>query len=100
MARLTPREIEVLRAYCLYETHARTAQELRIGVQTVKNHLVNVYRKLGVHKAHTAVYRVGLSPKTNLVLTPYFDIIPAPPLAEDEENYAHSSANGRWKSDD
>lgn len=58
---LTQAEIDRLRAYCEYETLQATADHLDIGVQTLKNHLAKIYAKLGVHKAHSAIYKLGLS---------------------------------------
>jgi DNA-binding NarL/FixJ family response regulator len=45
---LTVRELEVLRLVCEGRTNGRVAEELSVSEQTVKFHLCNVYRKLGV----------------------------------------------------
>jgi DNA-binding NarL/FixJ family response regulator len=46
--RLTPRELEVLRAVSEGHPNARIARQLWVTEQTVKFHISNVYRKLGV----------------------------------------------------
>ena len=46
--RLTSREAEVAQRYARGETHAAIASCLRISPSTVRNHLANCYRKLGV----------------------------------------------------
>lgn len=53
---LTEAETRVLRTYCEEETHAAAAVKLGISTQTVKNHLGNVYKKIGRRKAHSALY--------------------------------------------
>jgi len=45
---LTPRELEILRFVAEGTSNARIAQSLWVTEQTVKFHLSNVYRKLGV----------------------------------------------------
>jgi DNA-binding NarL/FixJ family response regulator len=45
---LTPRELEVLRAAAEGHTNARIGRQLWVTEQTVKFHLSNIYRKLGV----------------------------------------------------
>ena len=45
---LTSRELEVLRLVAEGRTNGRVAQALSVSEQTVKFHLCNVYRKLGV----------------------------------------------------
>jgi DNA-binding NarL/FixJ family response regulator len=45
---LTARELEILRAVAEGQTNARIARQLWVTEQTVKFHLSNVYRKLGV----------------------------------------------------
>jgi DNA-binding CsgD family transcriptional regulator len=56
---LTPAEKRVLRAYIEEETHASAAQKLQVSTQTLKNHLGSIYKKLGVRKAHSAIYRLA-----------------------------------------
>ncbi len=58
---LTPRELEVLQLLASGTTNAEIARRLWVSQQTVKFHLSNVYRKLGVgnrtqatHYAHVA----------------------------------------------
>jgi DNA-binding NarL/FixJ family response regulator len=57
---LTPREVEILRLVAAGASNGRIARELWVTEQTVKFHLSNTYRKLGVanrtqasHYAHT-----------------------------------------------
>jgi DNA-binding NarL/FixJ family response regulator len=45
---LTPRELEILRAVAEGQTNARIGRQLWVTEQTVKFHLSNIYRKLGV----------------------------------------------------
>jgi DNA-binding NarL/FixJ family response regulator len=45
---LTPRELEILRAVAEGHTNARIGRQLWVTEQTVKFHLSNIYRKLGV----------------------------------------------------
>jgi DNA-binding NarL/FixJ family response regulator len=47
-ATLTPRELEILRLVAGGASNARIARQLWVTEQTVKFHLSNVYRKLGV----------------------------------------------------
>jgi DNA-binding NarL/FixJ family response regulator len=46
--RLTARELEVLRLVAEGRTNGRVAEALSVSEQTVKFHLCNIYRKLGV----------------------------------------------------
>jgi DNA-binding NarL/FixJ family response regulator len=59
-ARLTARELEILRLMAAGATNSSVASQLWVTEQTVKFHLSNIYRKLGVanrteasHYAHT-----------------------------------------------
>lgn len=52
---LTRRELEVLRAICRGLSNKAAAAELVVTEQTVKYHLTNVYRKLGVSNRTEAV---------------------------------------------
>ena len=45
---LTPREAEVLELLQDGSTNAETAHELSIGIETVRTHARNIYRKLGI----------------------------------------------------
>jgi NarL family two-component system response regulator LiaR len=45
---LTPREAEVLQLLQHNRTNAQVAHELSIGIETVRTHARNIYRKLGV----------------------------------------------------
>ena len=57
---LTEAEMRALRAYVAEETIERAALALGLSRQTLKNHLGTVYKKLGVRKAHSAIYRLAL----------------------------------------
>jgi DNA-binding NarL/FixJ family response regulator len=46
---LTPREADVLEHLQLGRSNAEIAMMLHVGVETVKTHARNIYRKLGVH---------------------------------------------------
>jgi DNA-binding CsgD family transcriptional regulator len=60
-ARLTPREAEVLRLIARGCTYARVADQLGISEHTVRTHVKNTYRKLGVRSGAAAVMRaIGL----------------------------------------
>ena len=56
-ARLTPREIDILRLISRGYTYARAAERLRLSAHTVASHIKKIYRKLGVHSAGAAVMR-------------------------------------------
>ena len=47
--RLTPRELEVLRALADGLSDREVSESLRVGVGTVRNHLVSIFSKLGVN---------------------------------------------------
>lgn len=53
--KLTRRETEVLRLMAMGKTNSQIAQELFISEQTVKNHISNLFRKLGVETRVDAV---------------------------------------------
>lgn len=55
---LTARELEVVRLLSQGCTYARIAQRLGISEHTVTSHIKNTYRKLDVHTAAAAVFRV------------------------------------------
>ncbi len=55
---LTARELEVVRLLSEGCTYARIAQRLGISEHTVTSHIKNTYRKLDVHTAAAAVFRV------------------------------------------
>lgn len=63
---LTDGEIRVLKAYVDYENHESAAKALSISTQTLKNHLGSIYKKLGVKKAHSAVYKMALEAGTDI----------------------------------
>lgn len=56
-ARLTAREIDVLRLLSLGYTYARAARRLGLSAHTVTSHVKKIYAKLGVHAAGAAVMR-------------------------------------------
>jgi len=61
--RLTARELEVLRALCRGRSNAEISRELFLAEQTVKVHVRQIFRKLGVgHRAHAVArgFRSGL----------------------------------------
>jgi len=65
VARLTEREVEVLRLLARGWDNRRIAETLCIGEQTVKNHVSRIYAKLGVESRVEAVIRaisLGLVP--------------------------------------
>ncbi|MEJ2555473.1 MAG: response regulator transcription factor [Anaerolineae bacterium] len=60
---LTPTEMRVLQLAATGQTALEIADELFVAEKTVKNHLTNIYRKLGVKNRSHAVsegYRQGL----------------------------------------
>ena len=62
-AGLTERELEILRALAEGQANSQIAKQLWLAEQTVKFHLTNIYRKLGVGSRTEAVhwaYRHGL----------------------------------------
>lgn len=52
---LSPRELEVLRLIAAGRSTAAIAAELVIAAGTVRNHLKNIYGKLGAHSRFQAV---------------------------------------------
>ena len=62
-ARLTERELEILRLLASGVRPAELAKQLFVSVKTIKNHLTNIYAKLGVQTGTQAVaeaFRRGL----------------------------------------
>ena len=57
-SQLTPRELEVVRLLSQGCTYGRIADRLGISEGTVTSHIKNLYRKLDVHCASAAVFRV------------------------------------------
>jgi DNA-binding NarL/FixJ family response regulator len=55
LARLTVRELEVLRALSTDASTAEIARELGITTKTLQNHISNTYRKLGIYDRAQAV---------------------------------------------
>jgi|SRR5581483_511704 DNA-binding NarL/FixJ family response regulator len=56
-SRLTQREIEILRRAADGKPDKEIAQELRLSVNTVRNHIQNILRKLEVNDREAAVWR-------------------------------------------
>jgi len=54
---LTTREAEILRLVSQGDTQDEIAEELKIGVRTVRTHVANIYDKLGVSSQGAAVRR-------------------------------------------
>jgi DNA-binding NarL/FixJ family response regulator len=63
---LTPREIELLRAFAKGESYKEAARTLNISPQTVGGYVKSIYRKLEVHSRGEAVYRAMQSRKLDL----------------------------------
>ncbi|MDP9483523.1 MAG: LuxR C-terminal-related transcriptional regulator, partial [Chloroflexota bacterium] len=64
LRRLTPREMEILRALAAGETGLQTAERLGISALTVQSHVKSILAKLGVHskiEAVTLAWRYGLA---------------------------------------
>lgn len=59
-AALTPRELEVLRLVARGRSNHQIANTLWVSQDTVRFHLRNAYRKLGVHSREAAVERAAL----------------------------------------
>jgi two-component system, NarL family, nitrate/nitrite response regulator NarL len=62
-AKLTPRQLEILRLLCVGRTNKEIAAELRMSDNTVRSHLLFVFRALGVRtrtEAALAARRMGL----------------------------------------
>ena len=65
LARLTPRETQVLQALAAGETAAQIAASLGISTPTVQSHVKSILAKLGAHskiEAVTLAWRHGLAP--------------------------------------
>jgi DNA-binding CsgD family transcriptional regulator len=58
LAVLSPREREVLRTFVAGHPVARTASMLKLSPHTVRNHLKNIFRKLGVRSQLELLRRV------------------------------------------
>ena len=55
IARLTPREIDLLREFAMGKSYREAAQAMNISITTVRTHTGNLYRKLGVKSGLRAV---------------------------------------------
>ena len=62
----TPRQIEVLRAYVRYGSHAEAARSLDISVRTVEAHLAALRSRLRVHNEAQAVHVLWLGFRDHL----------------------------------
>lgn len=58
VSRLTSRELEILRLISLGYTNPEIAEQLRVGLPTVRTHVINIFNKLGV-KDRSAAVAVG-----------------------------------------
>jgi DNA-binding NarL/FixJ family response regulator len=58
---LSPREIEVLRLLAAGRSTKQLARELQVADKTVRNHIANIYTKLGIHDRAQAVRYAMLS---------------------------------------
>jgi DNA-binding NarL/FixJ family response regulator len=56
---LSPRELDVLKAYAMTGNQRLAAEVVGLSVQTVKNHLRSVYSKLGVSDGIGAFRAMG-----------------------------------------
>jgi DNA-binding NarL/FixJ family response regulator len=56
-ARLTPRVSQVIRLIAAGCTYAAAADQLCVSLETVRTHIKNAYRKLGVRSGAAAVMR-------------------------------------------
>lgn len=56
-AKLTDRELQVMKLLTLGMPNKEIAQKLRISKNTVDRHLASIYRKLDVHNRTEAVLR-------------------------------------------
>jgi DNA-binding NarL/FixJ family response regulator len=57
---LTEREVEVLKLVAKGSSNKQVADDLCISVDTVKNHLKNIYKKLDVRNKIEAIRSAGL----------------------------------------
>lgn len=58
---LTKRELEILSLIAKGNTNAEIAQELYVSAKTVKNHVYNIYKKLGIKsRSHAIVKAIDL----------------------------------------
>ena len=62
LARLSPREVEVLQMALSGKPTKDIAQETAISPHTVRNHLKSIYRKLGVHSQRELMSRLLARP--------------------------------------
>jgi DNA-binding NarL/FixJ family response regulator len=85
-APLTARELEILRAVAEGHTNARIGRQLWVTEQTVKFHLSNIYRKLGVSNRTEAsryalLHGLVAMPRHSHEPRPAVGALPAPRLA-------------------
>jgi DNA-binding CsgD family transcriptional regulator len=55
LAALTPRELEILELICKGQGDAEIASTLKLSRNTVRNHVANLYSKIGVKRRSAAV---------------------------------------------
>lgn len=55
----SPMQLRVMEAYLRCGSQKQVAQELKISPQTVKNHMTNLYIRLGVKGAIEALHALG-----------------------------------------
>ena len=67
---LTPREADVLEHLQLGRSNAEIAMTLHVGVETVKTHARNIYRKLGVHTRRDLATMATPAPVQTTALNP------------------------------
>ena len=65
LSMISEREAAVLNLVVQGKTNPDIAEQLYISVNTVKNHLKNIYRKMGVSSRSQAVVKYLERPKTN-----------------------------------
>jgi NarL family two-component system response regulator LiaR len=85
LQRLTPREAEVLPLLAQNRSNAQIAVELHVGIETVRTHASNIYRKLGV----TSRRELGAMP------APPADIEPHPAAPSQRRRTGVSGARTR-----
>jgi DNA-binding NarL/FixJ family response regulator len=87
---LTNRELEILRCVAEGHTNARIGRDLWVTEQTVKFHLSNIYRKLGVtNRTEASRYMLLNDPARARVAAPV-----APPTPTPGSANGHGPANG------
>jgi DNA-binding NarL/FixJ family response regulator len=93
---LTNRELEILRCVAEGHTNARIGRDLWVTEQTVKFHLSNIYRKLGVSNRTEASRYVLLNNlgASRAVAQPVPAAAPSPAAARPQINGTHNGNGG------